>query len=488
MVHNAFVRPLFKQLLRIFPRQRASASVEAPVDPPCSLRSSTGDRSGARRDASGRFACLVGAGALVLAACSNEPASPGTGGTSSGSGGTTASGGASASGGAGATPDGGGAGTGGAVTPPPPPEWPLPALKLTQIASGIRWGTFLTSAPGDTSRLFVLERLGVIRVIKNGALQATPFLDLSSLVGAEDNNYDEQGLLGLAFHPEYAENGRFFVYYTDGSGNNVVATHVVDAANPDRAAEGSPEALLTITHPHLNHNAGMLSFGPDGFLYVGVGDGGASDPSVADPDMQGQNPGTNLAALLRLDVDSSYPEAVAPPGNTQGYVYDYGLRNPWRFSFDAATGDLYIADVGHEAFEEINLHPRGAGPMNFGWSQTEGNACHRAGCQPESYAAPLHEYSLPAGQAVIGGYVYRGKAIPKLRGTYLYADHVHRKTYALQWYDGQLLNQAEISSDLGSEMLTGISSFGQDANGELYVVEYQSDETSPGRIFRIDPE
>src|SRR5690606_25113842 len=169
---------------------------------------------------------------------------------------------------------------------------------------------FLTSAPGDTSRLFVLERLGVIRVIKNGALQATPFLDLSSLVGAEDNNYDEQGLLGLAFHPEYAENGRFFVYYTDGSGNNVVATHVVDAANPDRAAEGSPEALLTITHPHLNHNAGMLSFGPDGFLYVGVGDGGASDPSVADPDMQGQNPGTNLAALLRLDVDSSYPEAV----------------------------------------------------------------------------------------------------------------------------------------------------------------------------------
>ncbi len=354
----------------------------------------------------------------------------------------------------------------------------LPHLRLTQIAGGFDQPLFVGAADGDASRLYVVEQTGRIRLLVNGSLAATPFLDIRGAISSGG----ERGLLGLAFHPSYNANGRFFVNYTDPSGNTVIAEFRRSAANPD-VADGQPaRVFFTVTQPFANHNGGMVAFGPDGLLYIGLGDGG----SGGDPMNNGQRLDTKLGKILRIDVDA-YP--AAPAGNLPGGdpdIWDFGLRNPFRFSFDRGTGDLYIGDVGQNAFEEIDFESRGTGRRNYGWRITEGMHCFDppSGCNLTRLTLPVVEYSHADGCAVIGGYVYRGSAIPGIVGRYFYADFCSNRIWSLVRAGGQVTSTLELTDVLDpTHALGGITSFGEDANGELYITD-----GSRGLVFRIDPE
>src|SRR6188768_399418 len=297
--------------------------------------------------------------------------------------------------------------------PPDPPSNPPPSpppsaeitLALRPVASGLSSPLLLTTPSGD-ARLFIVEKGGLIRIVKDGSLLSTPFLDVSALV----SNGNEQGLLGLAFDPQYAGNGRFFIDYTDTDGNTVVASYRV-SSNPDIADPASAEVRLRVDQPYANHNGGHLLFGPDGFLYIGLGDGGAA----GDPQEHGQDPRDLLGSMLRIDVSgaSGYTSPGSNPhaenASWAPEVWNIGLRNPWRFSFDRATGDLYIADVGYYEREEIDFQPAGTGGMNYGWANYEGTKCQDASgqrCDQTGLTPPLVEYSHGIGQcAVIGGFV-----------------------------------------------------------------------------------
>ncbi|UQA61532.1 PQQ-dependent sugar dehydrogenase [Polyangium aurulentum] len=414
---------------------------------------------------------------------SNTGGAGGTGGGNGGAGGTGGTGGGN--GGAGGT---GGAG-GGNVVCDPGTSAALPALKLTEVANNLQRPTFVLGAPEDTSRLFVLEKPGRIRILKDGNLVSEPFIDVTNVVEAGAN---ERGLLGLAFHPKYPQNGRFYIYYTrKGDGAIEIAEYMQVAGTPDKADPGSAKVLMTIPHPsYSNHNGGMLGFGPDGFLYVGTGDGGGG----GDPDENGQDANAQLGKLLRIDVDS---HPTPPPGNMAGgdpYIWDLGLRNPWRFSFDRCTGDLYIADVGQNLWEEINVEPKGQGSKNYGWNTMEANECFDPAndCDKTGLTMPVTAYKHtpePVNDcSVTGGYVYRGKKIAGLVGTYVYADYCSRRVYTLAWANGSVIKEGEITADLESTGLSGgITSFGEDTAGELYVVMDNS-QGGPGKLFRIDPE
>ncbi|CAN91022.1 hypothetical protein sce0865 [Sorangium cellulosum So ce56] len=430
------------------------------------------------------------------------PTSSGTGSDTSTSTGTSSSGSGSTSGpgtttssGAGAGPaTSAGSGAGGSGTIEcDEPGGTVPPLKLTEVAGGLTQPVFVTSEPEDASRLYVVGQRGTIRLVKDGELQSAPFLDITAEVYQPDSDKEERGLLGLAFHPQYATNGRFFVYYNTRSRTIALREFRRSESNPDQAqpqagqAEQQRNTLFSFPVLVGNHNGGMLAFGPDGMLFVGVGDGGGST-SDPDPDNNGQNIEVKYAKILRVDVNN---HPTAPAGNVPGgdpYVWDYGLRNPWRFSFDRCRGDLYIGDVGGRLFEEINIEPRGQGNKNYGWSVTEGGTCLKddqpTSCDSPEITRPVVAYDHDSGDgSVTGGYVYRGSRIPALRGKYLFGDFETDRVWMLTWKDGVATPRSSLSQDLQSEStIQGLASFGEDAAGELYIVSYG------GSIFRIDPE
>ncbi|HLO33485.1 MAG TPA: PQQ-dependent sugar dehydrogenase [Anaerolineales bacterium] len=352
-------------------------------------------------------------------------------------------------------------------TPPSTPTFPDPnAYQWQPIVSGLQRPVDLQA--DGSGRLFVIEKAGRIRIIQDGQLLGTPFLDISKEVGSTGN---EQGLLGLAFHPQYAQNGRFFVNYTDNNGDTVLARFQV-SSDPNVTDPKSEVKLLGVDQPFPNHNGGVLTFGPDGDLYAGLGDGG----SQGDPFGNAQNTGVLLGKILRLDVNSADPYAVPPDNPFGNEVWAYGLRNPWRISFDRGTGDLYIGDVGQNVWEEIDFLPAGsAGGSNFGWSFREGAHDYKGG-GPAGLVEPVAEYSHPEGGcSVTGGYVYRG-SMPAWNGIYLYGDYCTGMIWGLihagNGWQKQLLFDLDVN----------ITSFGQDKAGELYLV------SDNGGIYRLAPQ
>ncbi len=358
-------------------------------------------------------------------------------------------------------------------TPQPATTFPNPDdYAWVEVLSGLQRPVDLQNAGDGSGRLFIIEKVGRIRIFAGGQLLATPFLDLTDRVGSSAN---EQGLLGLAFHPRYPENGRFFVNYTDLDGNTVIARFNVTAADPDQANPNSETVLLRVQQPYPNHNGGGLTFGPDGYLYLGLGDGG----SAGDPFGYAQVTDSYLGKILRLDVDNGDPYAIPPDnpfaaGGGFPEIWAYGLRNPWRFSFDPLTDDLYIADVGQNKWEEINYLPAGStGRLNFGWNIYEG--LHHYQGEPQMnfpYIDPVAEYSHQVGCSVTGGYVYRG-AMPAWQGIYFYADYCSGRVWGLLNVEGQW--QAQVLFETG----VPVTSFGVDESGEIYLVG------DTGQILRL---
>ena len=350
----------------------------------------------------------------------------------------------------------------------------LTKYELQLTADGFRQPLYLTHAGDGSGRLFVVEQGGEIWVVQDGKILSPPFLDLSSQVSRRGS---EQGLLGLAFHPDYGLNGYLFVYYTDHNGDTVVMRFAV-SDDPNRADPISATSVLTHPQPYRNHNGGDISFGPDGYLYIGLGDGG----SAGDPHDNGQNLLTWLGAILRVDVNHA-PGFAVPPDNpflsneaAAPEIWVYGLRNPWRFSFDRTTGDLYIGDVGQNDWEEINFQSDGSpGGENYGWGRMEGGHCYRVGCDFDAYVVPIAEYrQSDGGCSVTGGYVYRGEKLQSLQGFYVYGDYCSGLIWALvETAPGEWTNTLLVESGLK------ISSFGEDESGEVYVVDHG------GGIFRL---
>jgi glucose/arabinose dehydrogenase len=335
---------------------------------------------------------------------------------------------------------------------------------------GLTQPLYVTQAPGDNTRWFVVQQTGAIRIWNGTALAATPFLTVTGI-----SNGPERGLLGLAFHPMYATNGLFYVNYTNTAGNSVIAEYT--RATADTSQPTATRIVHMVTQPEANHNGGNLQFGPDGLLYAGFGDGGGQD----DPDANGQNDATDLGKMLRINVNMT-PAMVSR--------WDKGLRNPWRYSFDSATGDLFIGDVGQLALEEISVHPASVtGPLNFGWDIREGTMCHEGAnnCSGATgLTAPIDEYGRSLGNSVTGGYVYRGSRIPCLVGWYVYGDYASRRVWTFRYVNGAIQNKTQITDDLMSTTLLpsngGITSFGVDNAKELYLV------SRAGTVYRVDSE
>jgi hypothetical protein len=362
-----------------------------------------------------------------------------------------------------------------AVAPPP-----TGGIGLQLVASGFQTPVLVTSPPTEPGRLFVVEKRGMVRVIKNGSLLPAPFLDIRARVSTGG----EQGLLGLAFHPSYATNGVFVVSYTNVDGDTRVSTMKV-SSDPDVADPVSEQVFLALDQPYPNHNGGHVTFGPFGYLYVGLGDGGGA----GDPDDRAQDRLQLFGKLLRYAIDGT-GKATIPPGNpfvgrgdARWEIWSLGVRNPWRFSFDRALGDLYLADVGQSQREEVNVRTAvldGGRGSNFGWPVMEGTQCYRPAtdCVRTGLTLPLVEYGHAEGCSVTGGHVYRGTAIPDLAGTYFYADYCQAWVRSFRLLEGRATEQKE-----WTELAPGgqITSFGEDAAGELYIV------TADGKVHRVVP-
>jgi hypothetical protein len=360
---------------------------------------------------------------------------------------------------------------------PPPPGG---EVGLELVASGLQFPVLVTSPPGEAGRLFVVGKGGVVRIVKNGTLLPAPFLDIRSRVSTGG----EQGLLGLAFHPSYATNGVFVVSYTDLAGDTRLATMKV-SADPDVADPASERVFLALDQPYANHNGGHVTFSPLGFLFVGLGDGG----SAGDPDNRAQDPQQLFGKLLRYAIDGQ-GQASVPPDNPfvgrPGFrpeIWSLGLRNPWRFSFDRAQGDLYLGDVGQNRLEEVNVRTAqqdGGRSVNFGWPVLEGTQCYRpaTGCTRTGLTLPVVEYGHAEGCSVTGGFVYRGRALPGLVGTYFYGDYCSGWVRSFRLANGQATELRE-----WPELAPGgqITSFGEDASGELYLV------TTDGKVHKVVP-
>ncbi len=363
---------------------------------------------------------------------------------------------------------------------------PLQAVTLELVFDGFRQPLALTAPAGD-DRLFVVQRVGVIRILDESRQMLDPaFLDITDRVLAGGI---EQGLLGLAFHPDYADNGRFFVYYTDKGGRRQLSEFQVTSTDPNRANPDSERVLIEREQPpeatDIRHYAGNLFFGPDGYLWVSIGDG-------ADSRNQGQDPNTLFGTITRIDVDGGDPYGIPPDnpfvdGGGAPEVWAYGLRNPWRF--DIADGLVYIADVGHAHQEEINVVPLAEGGYNFGWSDVEGTRCfHQQDCNPAEYTEPVLTYlhndqwteaePHPPGLSITGGYVYRGSEIPEIAGTYFYSDWVGEWIWGFKFVDGEMTEHQDWTQRLGGEV-GQINSFGLDGHGELYVV------THGGQVYKF---
>lgn len=344
-----------------------------------------------------------------------------------------------------------------------------------EVVNGLSAPVLVTHAADGSGRLFIVEQAGRIRIWSEGQLFPEPYLDISDRVG---NQGSEQGLLGLAFHPRYAENGYFYVNYTDHTGNTVIARFQVSPDQPDVALADSELQLLYLPQPYPNHNGGGVVFGPDGYLYLGLGDGG----SAGDPQGNAQSLVTLLGKILRLDVDREATYSIPEDnpfaaGGGLPEIWAYGLRNPWRFSFDRLTGDLYIGDVGQNEWEEINFLAAGSpSGANFGWKYFE--ASHPFfGAPPQglNLVPPVAEYAHDQGCSVTGGVVYRGSRLPEMQGVYLYADYCTGRVWGLaRDHQGNWL-EAPLFDNAGR-----ISSFGEDEAGEVYLVDHA------GRILKLD--
>jgi glucose/arabinose dehydrogenase len=342
------------------------------------------------------------------------------------------------------------------------------AIRLEPFLRRLDAPLYLTDAGDGTGTLYVVEQAGRILAVSADGRQLGVFLDIRGRVLSGG----ERGLLGLAFHPDYERNGRFFVNYTARAGNGDTIVSEFRRAGPVRADPASERVLLRIDQPFANHNGGWVDFGPDGFLYIGTGDGG----SAGDPMNNGQRLDTLLGKILRIDVDRGRPYAI-PPGNpfvsragARPEIFDYGLRNPWRASFDRVTRDLFIGDVGQASREEIDVHPASARPgLNFGWRVMEGSSCFRASsCDQRGLTLPVAEYRTSEGCAVTGGYVYRGSRYPSLVGGYFFADFCNGRIHVLSAADalrGPVRHRTLLDTELS------IASFGEDEQGELYVVD-----------------
>lgn len=365
----------------------------------------------------------------------------------------------------GGTPAPGGSHPGGTALPGQSSDANI-AITLEPFAS-ILGGPLAIAAPDDGSgRLFVAAQDGKVWVVeRDGTVRPDPMVDL----GPRLRSGGEQGLLGLALHPEFPTDPRVFVDYTDLSGDTIVASLTLDPSDANRLDPASHRQLLFVDQPFANHNGGALAFGPDGDLYVSLGDGG----SGGDPQGNGQNTNALLGKILRLDIDvPAGDEGYAIPsdnpfvgGGGAGEVWLYGLRNPWRLSFDRANGDLWIGDVGQNAFEEVDVARAGTGGLNFGWNRMEGSHCYETRvCPTDNLTLPVADYGRDLGCTVIGGYVYRGSKYPFLVGTYLFADYCSGRIFALDAASDELVAPATVGTGSGS-----ISAFGEDADGELYV-------------------
>lgn len=344
-------------------------------------------------------------------------------------------------------------------TPPPPSA---SGIRLVEVARGFSQPIYVASPPGD-ARLFVVEQTGKIRIIQNGTVLPTPFLDVTAKI----TSGGERGLLSVAFHPQYASNGFFYVYYTDLAGDTRVERYRATGGS-NTADPASAQLVLAVDQPFANHNGGLLMFGPDGKLFVGLGDGG----SAGDPQGNGQNPATLLGKILRLDVDAAQPYAI-PANNPffgqtgkRGEIWLTGVRNPWRYAFDRDAGLLYVADVGQNQWEEIHVLPAGTGGQNLGWNLMEGTHCYNAAsCVQQGLTLPVLEYSHADGCSITGGFVYRGSAIPGLRGHYFYSDYCEGWVRSFRWTGSAVADAREWEvGDIGN-----VTSFGEDSARELYL-------------------
>lgn len=360
----------------------------------------------------------------------------------------------------------------GPISPAGEPE----GVDLEEIITGLDQPVYLTHAGDGSGRLFIVEQDGRVLVMEDPGAEPQPYLDLRAKVRARG----EQGLLSIAFHPSFAGNGYIFASYTNTNGDTVIERYTANPAGNGRPDPDSAVVIITVEQPFANHNGGLIKFGPDGYLYMGLGDGG----SGGDPQGHGQNPDTLLGALLRLDVDAVQSGgSLAPPDNPfvngpgRDELWAIGLRNPWRFSFDRVTGDLYIGDVGQSAREEINFQPAGSpGGQNYGWNIYEGTKRFSNGDAVSDVVWPVAEYETGRdGCAVTGGYVYRGDLLPQLQGVYLYGDYCSGTIWGLIYDGEQWRNGLIMETDLR------ISSFGEDEAGELYVIDHN------GAVYRLVP-
>jgi len=359
-------------------------------------------------------------------------------------------------------------------TPTPTPSGPPPSISLSAVASGLSSPVAMESAHDGTGRFFVLEQAGVIKIVQNGTVSSTAFLNITPLV----ESGGEKGLLGIAFHPSFSSNHKFYVDYTRRNGTQlqtVIAEYLASSANPNVADPASARILLVVDQPFDNHNGGQLAFGADGFLYIAFGDGG----SGGDPHGNGQNTNAILGKIVRIDVNTTtagkqYGIPSTNPfasGGGAPEVFAYGFRNPWRFSFDSATQQLFVGDVGQDAFEEVDIVESG---KNYGWNIMEGNHCYNATtCNSAGLIPPIVDYSHSEGSAVTGGFVYRGAAIPNMVGRYIFGDFGSGNIWILT------LDGTTWTRSLALASGRGISSFARDDNNELYVVDYS------GTILKI---
>jgi len=367
------------------------------------------------------------------------------------------------------------------VAPSPTPAvannvggFPDPAgYEWKKVLTGLNQPVDIKNAGDGSGRLFVVERPGRIVIINEGKLVETPFLDVKSKILSYGS---EQGLLGLAFDPAYSQNGYFYVNYTDNGGNTVIARYKVSADDPNLADPASEAVLLRADQPFLNHNGGSVVFGPDGYLYLGLGDGG----SQGDPFGNGQSTEVLLGKILRLDVENGSPYAIPADnpfanGGGKPEIWSYGLRNPWRIAFDGLTKDLYIADVGQNDWEEVDFVPAGTpGGLDFGWNVMEGTHLY-AGGPTTGLILPVAEYShAEGGCSITGGQVYRGEAMPEWNGVYFYGDYCSGKIWGL------LQTAAGWKNQLLFESGFSITTFGLDEGGEVYVTNY-----SKGGIYQL---
>lgn len=371
-------------------------------------------------------------------------------------------------------------------TAPPDPT----AFTLTPVATDLARALYVTHANDDSGRLFIVQQNGVVRILLDDALLPTPFLDVANLISQDalGNGYTERGLLGLAFHPDYAENGRLFINYTEANTHEtILAAYTVSETDPNRVDLSTAQELMRVAQPFGNHNGGHIAFGADGYLYISLGDGG----SQGDPQNNGQRPITLLGSILRIDVDSTQddtnygiPSDNPFVGSDAGApeVWAYGFRNVWRFSFDRLTGDLYMGDVGQNRWEEINFQPAdSAGGQNYGWNIMEGTRPYSGALPPADAVAPVAEYEHISGHcSVTGGYVYRGESVPTLAGAYVFGDFCSGQLWTTypdasgQWQTNALMDTPYT-----------VSSFGEDENGELYLVHYGGN--MPGQVLRFTP-